>query len=136
MAPAAFAAPALSLRASRSSLPTQTPRCSIVDEAYPESVRNAAPHISFNGESGIFFSMARVKAFTEETGEPPLFSYDDETTKDWSTSKAPAAGPICWPAGDGRDVTMTGSRGSFTVGNDREYKEAPPGGFFKRSMDQ
>lgn len=134
MAPAAFAAPSLPLRASRSSARALTPRCSLpeVDAAYPQSVRNAAPHISFNGESGIFFSMARVKAFTEDTGEAPLFNYDE---KDWTSEKAASAGPVCWPAGDGRDVALTGGRGSFTVGNDREYKEAPPGGFFKRSMD-
>lgn len=135
MAPTAFAAPSLPLRASRAFSRThQTPRCSLpeVDDAYPVSIRNAAPHISFNGQSGIFFSMARVKAFSEDTGEPPLFDYEE---KNWAETRPTPAGPICWPAGDGRDVALEGSRGSFTVGNDREYKEAPPGGFFKRSMD-
>jgi hypothetical protein len=135
MAPAAFTSPALPLRAAPMSSRTHVaPRCALpeVEENYPGTIRNAAPHISFSGNSGIFFSMARVKAFTEDTGEPPLFEYDE---KDWTESKPVPAGPICWPAGDGRDVSLTGSRGSFTVGNDREYREAPPGGFFKRSMD-
>lgn len=170
MAPA-FAAPisALPLRAPRAAR-VSTPHCSAVDENYPAYLRNAAPHISFDGVSGIRFSMARVKAFTEDTGEEPLFA-DVYGEVDWAAKKPVPAGPIAWPAGDGRDVNMTGTKGFFTVrflgdgfrvcawlrmscffvltrrfffffcvwvsqvGNDKEYKEAPRGGFFKRSMD-
>lgn len=76
--------------------------------------------------------MKRVEAFTEDTNEGPLLSYSDDI--DWSAAK-PAPNAVAWPGGDGRDVALTGTKGSFTVGNDKEYKEVPRGGFFKRSMD-
>lgn len=139
MSPLAFAAPVLPTRALRSSATSTsplTPRCSLpqVDANYPRSTRNAAPHITFDGENGIKFSMARVAAYTEvDAAEGPLLDYTDST--DWVAAK-PAANAVAWPAqGDGRDVKLDGNKGFFTVGDDKEYKEFPQGGFFKRSMD-
>jgi hypothetical protein len=100
-------------------------RCSVpeADANFPVYQRNAAPHISFSGTSGIFFSMKRVEAFTEDTGEPPLFEYGE---KNWAADKPTPPNSIAWPGGDGRAVEMTGSRGSFTVGDEKSKFSSSP----------
>lgn len=133
MKPVAFASPVLPTRGlPRSRASMNTPRCALpeVEQNYPEYLRNKAPHISFSGESGIFFSMERVKAFTEDTGEPPLFNYYE---KNWSEDKPATPSPISWPSGDGRKVEMEGLISTFTQPNLREYGPFPD--YLKRSCD-
>jgi hypothetical protein len=114
----AFAAPSvLPVRIQRAVSAT-TPRCvAEADKYFPAAKRNAAPHISFSGKSGVFLSMKRVEAFCNvDKSEQPLFEYGE---KNWAADKPTAPNSIAWPGGDGRGVPMSGTRGSFTVGNDR-----------------
>lgn len=103
-----------------------------VEDYFPVYKRNQAPFISFDGEQGISLQMKPVKAFQEsDTTEPTLFSYVDSDT--FIPSKVTPPSPISWPSGDGRGVPMSGTEGSFTQPNLKEYGPFPD--FFKRSCD-
>jgi len=102
----------------------------VVNEKYPLSKKHKAPVISFEGNSGLRIEMKKIEAFTEEVeSTESLFSYDNGKFQ----PVKPKDMGIAWPSGDGRQVKMTGTKGSFTQPNLKEYGPFPD--YFKRSCD-
>ncbi|CAN8063833.1 unnamed protein product [Agarophyton chilense] len=105
---------------------------SVVDEKYPLYARSKAPFISFNGKDGIYLENKPVKQFAlvDKTSEP-LFDYSDPG--DFKPDKPQSPSAISWPSGDGRGISIKGTKGSFNQANIKEY--GPFQDFFKRSCD-
>eukprot|EP00171_Calliarthron_tuberculosum_P002360 IDg2360t1 len=102
------------------------PRCEldVVTKNYPPYRRNKAPVIKFEGVDAFRISMERISAFTEvDADTAPLLDYSDPDVFVPSKPTPPSA--ISWPSGDGRSVSMRGTRGSFTQPNLKTYGPFP-----------
>lgn len=130
MTPAFVTGPALPASRSRShhTCPRMVGAQQVVDEKYPIYLRNRAPFIRFDGESGISLEMKPVQQFAsvDKTTEP-IFDYSDPD--EFKPNKPVPPSDISWPSGDGRGKKMTGTKGFFTQPNLREYGPFPD--FFK-----
>lgn len=123
---AAFTGTALPRAARAPATRRDVPRCEldVVTKNYPAYRRNKAPVIEFDGSNGFRISMVRVKAFAElDADTEPLLDYSDPGVFVPTKTSPPSA--ISWPAGDGRGVSMRGTRGSFTQPNLKTYGPFP-----------